>query len=271
MSAMQVNTLQVGSRTVRCLEAGRGRPLVLLHSFPLGADQFVPQLAHVAAGWRFIAPDLGGFGPTASGMDVPTTMERHAGLVLDLMDQLGIERAGIGGVSMGGYVAMALLRQAPSRVTSLVLADTRATPDTEEGRDARDRMIALVEREGMEGLATEMLPKLLGPTSRRERPAVVATVEGLIRANTVPGIRGALLALKTRPDSRPLLSAIACPTLILCGEEDVPTPPAESEAMHAAIPHSRYVLLPAAGHLSNLEVPERFNDALAEFLTWISS
>jgi pimeloyl-ACP methyl ester carboxylesterase len=132
-------------------------------------------------------------------------------------------------------------------------------------------MIALVEREGMEGLATEMLPKLLGPTSRRERPAVVATVDGLIRANTVPGIRGALLALKTRPDSRPLLSTIACRTLILCGEEDVPTPPAESEAMHAAIPHSRYVLLSGAGHLSNLEVPERFNDALAEFLTWISS
>ncbi len=267
---MQIETAQIGARKVRYLEAGAGRPLILLHSFPLIADQFIPQLRHVPSGWRFIAPDLAGFGPLPSDEDPPRTMDGQAERVLELMDHLGIDRAAIGGVSMGGYVTLAIARKAMTRTTALVLADTRATPDTEDGRAARDRMIAMVERDGMAGLAAEMMPKLVGPTSRRERPDVAPSVEALIAANTVAGIRAAILALKTRPDSRPLLPTISCPTLILCGEEDEPTPPAESEAMHAAIAQSRYVPLRRAGHLSNLEVPDRFNDALTEFLGWIS-
>jgi len=266
MTAVTTTTAQIGSRSVRYLEAGHGHPVILLHSFPLVADQFRPQLEHVPPGWRFIAPDLAGFGAVPPDSELPETMDRHAELVLEFMDHLGLEGAAVGGVSMGGYVTLAVVRRAPARVTALVLADTRATPDTDDGRAARDTMIAMVARDGLDGLAAEMMPKLLGPTSHGERPGVVATVERLIRANTVPAIRAALVALKTRPDSRPLLSTISCPTLILCGEEDVPTPPAESEAMHQAIAHSRYVPLRRAGHLSNLEVPERFTAALAEFL-----
>lgn len=239
---------------------------MLLHSFPLTADQWIPQLENVPAGWRFVAPDCSGFGAAATDADPPRTMARYADDVLELMSHLGVDRAAIAGLSMGGYVALALLRTAASRVTALVLADTRATADTNEGRAGRDRMIAMVEREGMAGLARDMMPKLLGPTSRRERPEVVDTVERLIAPNTVSGVRAALLAMKARPDSMPLLPTIGCPTLILCGDEDTLTPPAESEFMHRAMGESRFVVLPRAGHLSNLEAPDAFNAALREFL-----
>jgi pimeloyl-ACP methyl ester carboxylesterase len=261
----QIQVARLTARSVRYLEAGQGQPFVLLHSFPLNAAQWTPQLEAVPAGWRFIAPDLSGFGPSAADTDQPRSMARYADDVLELMTHLGIARAGVAGVSMGGYVALALVRTAAARVSALVLADTRPTPDTDDGRAARDRMIAMVEREGMPGLTRDMMPKLVGPTSHRERPEVVATVERLIASNSVPGIRSALLALKSRPDSTSLLPTIACPTLILCGEEDGITPPSDSEAMHRAIRGSRFRLLPRAGHLSNLEAPADFTAALKEF------
>jgi len=264
---VQTHVARLSARSVRYLEAGQGRPLMLLHSFPLNADQWMPQLQSVPPGWRFIAPDLAGFGPSTPDGEIPQSMDGHADMVFELMDHLGIQQAGVGGLSMGGYVTLACLRKALSRVTTLVLADTRATPDTDDGRAARGRLIALVDREGIDAVVSDMMPKLLGPTARRERPAVVAAVERLIRSNAAPGIRAALVALKSRPDSRPLLASIACPTLILCGDEDVPTPPADSEAMHRAIPQSRYVLLRQAGHLANLDVPAEFNAALTEFLS----
>jgi pimeloyl-ACP methyl ester carboxylesterase len=251
---------------MRYLEAGLGRPAILLHSFPLSADQWRRQLDDVPSGWRFIAPDLPGLGPAPDDGEAALTIDQHAIHVLALMDHLGIAGAAIVGVSMGGYVALALLRQAADRVTSVVLADTRATADTEEGRAGRDRMMALIERDGLEALGREMLPKLLGATTHRDRPEVVAEVRRLILANRADGVRAAVQAMRDRPDSTPLLGTIRCPALILCGEEDTLTPPAASEAMHQAIPGSRLVILPGAGHLSNLEAPDEFSGVLAEAL-----
>ena len=257
---------RVGSRTMRYFEAGQGRPAILLHSFPLSAEQWRPQLEAVPSGWRFIAPDLPGFGPAAANGEDLLTLDGHAVHVLALMDQLGIETAAIAGVSMGGYVALALLRRAALRMTTLLLADTRATADTDEGRAGRDRMMALIERDGLESLAREMLPKLLGATSHRERSEVVTEVRRLIVANRPAGVRAAVQAMRDRPDSTPLLGTIRCPAVIVCGEEDTLTPPAASEAMHRAIPGSRLMILPGAGHLSNLEAPGEFSRVLEEAL-----
>jgi pimeloyl-ACP methyl ester carboxylesterase len=218
-----------------------------------------------------VAPDLRGFRGSGPSFEDPAltardiTMASYAKDVLALMTHLEIGRAVVAGVSMGGYVAFAMLREAPARVAGLLLANTRATADTPEGRAARDRMIDLVEREGVAAIAREMVPKLLGETTHREQPDLDEAVRHLVEFNGVDGIAAALSALKNRPDSTPQLSSIACPTWILAGEEDVLIPRADQDAMQRAVPGSRLVVLPRVGHLSNLEDPRAFHDALCAF------
>lgn len=257
-------------RTVRYLEAGSGRTCILLHAFPLSADQWLPQLHRVPEGWRIVAPDVRGFRGTGQafqdvGLD-QATMASHAADVLQFMNFLDADRAVVGGLSMGGYITLAVANAAPGRLDGLVLADTKAGADSEDGRAARDAMIAKVRAEGVAAIADAMVPKLLGETSQREQPDLADAVRTLILRNTPEAVASAVSAMKTRPDSRPLLAGLTCPALVVCGMEDVLTPPAESEAMAAALPSATTVLIPGAGHLSNLEAPLVFNRALADFL-----
>jgi 3-oxoadipate enol-lactonase len=221
------------------------------------------------SGWRVIAPDTRGFrgpdGPSAERPGEPT-MEELAIDVEHVLDALGVSEAVIGGLSMGGYIALALFRRAPARFRALVLADSRATADTEQAKAGRRKMQALADAGGAAAIADDMLPKLLGDTTKRERPELERHVRALIEANSPEAIRGALAAMMTRQDSRPMLGAIACPALVVVGEEDTLTPPPDSEAMHAAIDGSTLVRIPRAGHLSNLEQPDAFNTALVRFL-----
>jgi 3-oxoadipate enol-lactonase len=240
--------------------------LVLLHAFPLNARMWEPQLALAAHDWRVLAPDLRGFGGGTT--DPPaSTVDEYAGDVIDLLDALHIEDAIIAGLSMGGYAAFAILRHAPRYVRGLILADTRSQADTPEGVTNRTRMLQLLIEKGPAAVVDEMIPKLLGATTRASRPGVVDVVRALALSNPPEAIAGAIRALMTRPDSTPLLSTIHCPTLIVVGEEDTLTPPALSEEMHRAIAGSELIVVPGAGHLSSFEQPDVFNSALARFLT----
>lgn len=263
---MKTHVANLLHRSLRYLESGEGKPLVLLHAFPLSADQWLPQLHRVPKGWRFIAPDLRGFRGAGPAFEDPglgnLSIDDYADDVIQLMIHLEVERAVVCGVSMGGYVAFGMLRRAPRRVAGLVLANTRSTADTAEGRAGRDRMIDLARREGPAAIAREMVPKLLGATSKANQPDLEDGVRRLIEMNSSDGIVSALQALKGRPDSTPLLSTISCPTLVLSGDEDVIIPAAEAEAMHRAIAGSSLAVLPKIGHLSNLEAPALFNKAL---------
>lgn len=259
-------TLETRAGRVRVLEAGGGWPVVLLHAFPLSADMWRPQLDRVQDGCRLIAPDLRGFGPSAGALDGPATMDTMADGVEAVLDALEIDRAVIGGLSMGGYVTFALYRHHPGRFSGVVLADTKATADTPEGREARRKMIDLVRAEGAGAVADQMIPKLLGETSQRERPQLATTVRALIEANGPEGIAAAIEAMMGRPDSTPLLPSISVPALIVVGSEDTLTPPADAEAMQRKLDRSRLVVLPQAGHLSNMETPDAFSQALTDFL-----
>jgi 3-oxoadipate enol-lactonase len=239
--------------------------LVLLHGFPLNARMWTDQLALSERGWHVIVPQLRGFDGGAA--DPPaTSMDDYAGDVIDLLDTLHVHEAVIGGLSMGGYVAFAVLRAAARYVQALVLADTRPQADTPDGVAARRKMLELVQSNGAAAVADEMLPKLLGETTRATRPDVVEQVRALVLANSTEAIAGAIRALMSRPDSTPLLASIHVPTLILVGDEDVVTPRALSDEMHRAIPGSELVVIERCGHLSNLEQPAAFGTALARFL-----
>ena len=224
------------------------------------------QLTLADTGWRVIAPQLRGFDGGA-GDPPAASVDDYAGDVIDLLDALHVTQAVIGGLSMGGYVAFALLRLAARYVQGLVLADTRSQADTPEGVAGRTRLLQVVQDKGPSVVADEMIPKLLSEMTRNTRPVVVELVRTLAVANSSDAIAGAIRALMTRPDSTPLLSSIHVPTLVLVGDEDALTPPPASEEMHRAIAGSELVRIPQAGHLSNLEQPELFNAALAAFLT----
>jgi 3-oxoadipate enol-lactonase len=240
--------------------------LLLLHAFPLNARMWEGQLALAETGWRVIAPQLRGF-DGGSGDPPATSVDDYAGDVIDLLDALHVTQAVVGGLSMGGYVAFAILRCAARYVQGLILADTRSQADTPDGIAGRTRMLQLAKDMGPSAVAEEMVPKLLGETTRKTKPAVAEQVRSLVLASSADAIAGAVRALMTRPDSTPLLSSIHVPTLIIVGDEDTLTPPAASEDMHRAIAGSELARIPRAGHLSNLEQPDLFTAALAAFLS----
>jgi 3-oxoadipate enol-lactonase len=265
-------TVEIDDEPVHYLEAGAGWPVLLLHGFPLSADMWRAVLDGVPDGWRFIAPDLAGFrGPdTPVRADAPVpavgTLDDYARRLGRLLDLLEIDRAVIGGVSMGGYVTFAMFRLQAERFSWMILADTRAAADTPEGRAGRAKMRDLLRDRGPSAIADRMLPTLLGTTTKRERPEVMDHVRRLIEANPAQALDQALAAMMDRPDSTADLARISCPVLVVCGEEDELIPAAESERLQRAVPRSMLTLLPAAGHLSPLERPEAFTKALTDFL-----
>jgi 3-oxoadipate enol-lactonase len=248
------------------LEAGAGWPVVLLHAFPLHAGMWRRQLEHVPQGWRFIAPDLRGCGRASATLPSDGTlvsMETYAADLRDLLDCLEVDEAAIAGLSMGGYVAFAMHRHSPARLTGLLLADTRSTADTSEQGALRTRLREVLAQGGTRALADQMLPNLL---STDADPAVVAEARRLIEGGDPAGLDAALVAMMERPDSTPDLPHISCATLVVAGEFDGVTPVAGAEAMQRAIPRSALTVIAGAGHLSNLEQPEQFSRVLADFL-----
>lgn len=245
-------------------EAGAGEPVLWLHGYPHDRSLWGPQLADPVPGFRFIAVDLPGFGD--SDRVAPPSLDAWADWVVALLDALDIPRAVIGGLSMGGYLAFALWRRHPQRVRALILADTRAGADTEDGKVKRRAMQELARTEGAGAIAERMIEGMVGRTTRAVAPDAVTTLDLMMRRASTDAIVDALQALIDRPDSTPTLATISVPTLILCGDEDVLTPVAESRAMLRAIDGSRLDVIPEAGHLSNFERPALFNRLLSDFL-----
>ncbi|HKB10212.1 MAG TPA: alpha/beta fold hydrolase [Vicinamibacterales bacterium] len=240
--------------------------LVLIHAFPLNARMWERQLSLAGDGWHVLVPQLRGFDGGA-GEPPAASVDDYAGDVIDLLDSLHIDEAVIGGLSLGGYITFAILRHAARYIHALVLADTKSQADTPEGVEGRKRLLQTVTDKGPAAIADEMVPKLLGETTRRERPEIAERVREFVLSNPTTAIAGAIRALMSRPDSTPLLETIHVPTLIVVGAEDTITPPSASEEMHRAIHGSELVQIPGAGHLANLEQPAAFDAALARFLS----
>jgi 3-oxoadipate enol-lactonase len=243
---------------MKWLQAGAGWPVILLHAFPLAADMWRPQLEAVPEGWRFIAPEY--LSPAA------ITMDDYAADVFALMDGLKLDEAVIGGLSMGGYVTFAMHRLEPARFTGMVLADTRPQADTPQAREGRVQLRQRLARDGPRGVAEQMLPKLLSEAARREEGDALRHTRTMIEGSAPETIDAAIGALMGRPDSTPGLSSISCSTIVLVGEHDEITPPADADALQRAIARSTLCVIPGAGHLSSLEQPDPFSRGLADFL-----
>ncbi len=246
-------------------DQGQGPPVVLLHAFPQNRAMWASQVEALSKTCRVVTLDFRGFGES----DAPLwhyTLDQFADDVKGLLDHLAIRQAVLVGLSMGGYTLFAFWRKYADRVKGLVLADTRAQADTEEGRAGRFAMAQTAYAKGASAIADTMLPKLLSPVALQTKPDLVGQVREAIEQTQISGIAGALMAMAERADSVPLLAQIACPTLVITGELDGPTPPADGRLMAERIPGARLELIPQAGHLSNLEQPEAFNAAVCAFL-----
>jgi len=237
-------------------------PVVFLHAFPLNASMWASQL-RALEGRTVLTPHFPGFGGRPPG---EASLEAFARAVLADMDEAGIQRAAVVGLSMGGYVAFRLHALAPERVAALVLADTRAGPDDETGRQKRTDQAARAREEGVGWLPEALLPALLGETTLRERPQVVNRVREIMGEADPEGVARALEAMRERPDSTPELKRVEVPVLALTGDQDSLTPVAEARTIAGAVADGRLTVIPNAGHLTNLEAAGTFNEALRVFL-----
>ncbi|MEW5719082.1 MAG: alpha/beta fold hydrolase [Chloroflexota bacterium] len=240
-------------------------PLLFIHGFPLDRTYWAGQTRALGDVARVIAPDLRGFGESRAPAGA-VTMDTFADDLRDLLDALGVQRAVVAGLSMGGYIAFAFYRKYAARVRALILADTRATPDTPEAKKGRDENIALAREKGSAAVAEKMFPKMLAPQTIAERADIANAARALMSRQPVEGVIAALGALRDRPDSTPTLAQIAALTQIIVGAEDTLTPPKDSEQMRDGVRGARLAVIPNAGHLSNLEQPDAFNQVVREFL-----
>jgi pimeloyl-ACP methyl ester carboxylesterase len=246
-------------------DVGAGVPLVLLHGFPFSKEMWRPQLAPLSKRCRLIVPDLAGFGesepiPAVKG---PAHPARLADQVSVLLEQLRVPSAIICGLSMGGYVALSLARRRPTLVRALVLANTRATTDTEEGKQNREKTALAVLEKGPSYLVETLMPKLLSPNAS---PEVRDEVESMIRLCSAESAASASRGMARRDDSQGLLRKLEVPVLVISGSADALIPLADSEAMVGLCKQGKLSVLEGAGHMSNLEAPDAFNKSVLDFV-----
>lgn len=250
---------------------GAGQPIIFLHAFPLNRQMWDADVRSLLTQgalqgqFRLVSLDWPGFGESDIVNDV-STMEEFADIVAQMMDTLGMQQAILCGLSMGGYAAFAFLRKYPERLAGLILADTRPGADTPEAQANRENVARIALDEGTEAIANMQLPRVISDYTRQHEPQVEAYVRQMINAATPQGIAAASLGMAQRQDSTDLLSSISVPTLVIVGEQDALTPPAVAQAYAAQIPNAQYTTIPYAGHLSNLEQPEAFLQAVRGFL-----
>lgn len=256
--------VRIAGADIRYEVEGSGPALVFLHAFPLGLAQWDDQI-ELARSARVIRFDCRGFGGSSFN-DGALGMDRIADDAAALLEHLGVDKAVVAGCSMGGYACFSMVRRHPERIRALILQDTRAGADSPQARAERAPLSNRVLAEGAGVVLDAFLPRLLGATTLRERPELIARVRSVILANKPRGIADALLGLGARVDSTPTLASIRVPALVVCGEEDLLTPPAEAQAMASAVAGARLELIPKGGHLANLENPAAYNRVVRAFL-----
>jgi pimeloyl-ACP methyl ester carboxylesterase len=260
---MPLCKLPASGLTIGYDELGTGTPLVLLHAFPLDRGMWKPQLAALAEAARVVALDLPGFGESPPAA---FSIEGVADVVAEFLAVRAIPKAVVCGLSMGGYVALALARKHPDALAGLILADTRAGVDDRTAKANRTKSIALVEEKGSAALFETMAPKVLSELTHTAKPEVVERAKSIAAKQAAASVIAALAALRDRPDANPGLKAIAVPTLVLVGEYDAVTPPLAAANLSAQIRRSTLLHIPGAGHLSNVENPDAFNAAVCGFV-----
>jgi pimeloyl-ACP methyl ester carboxylesterase len=257
--------VEIGRISLEVEDHGEGVPLVLLHGFPLSSQMWTPIRAALGEASRAITPDLRGFGDS----DKPETgyeMETLASDVLALADRLGLDRFVLGGHSMGGYVAFRVLAAAAGRVAGLVLVDTRAEADDDQGRARRQDSIAAIGRGEVGAFLDGFVGRLVGPSAKTRAPRLLDELRAVAGAASPHALAGCLAGMAGRPDSHELLQRFKGPALVIVGQEDELTPPTAAHAMAADLADAELVVIARSGHTPSVERPIPVAEAMLAFL-----
>ena len=245
-------------------DAGSGPCVLFIHGWPHNRTLWAAQLSGLPTHARCLAPDLRGFG--GSSVSPPYSIDQYADDLAAFLGVLGTGPVVVCGVSMGGYVALSMLRRHPSLLRALILTSTRATADSPEAREKRARLITFVREHGVEALAGRQLKAMVGETTFSTRPDVREALRLLMAGAPAEGVIGALEAMAARADSTNLLAGITLPTLVVSGAEDTFTLPHELRALADAIPGAHLEVIHGAGHVCCYERPAAYNHVVSEFL-----
>lgn len=244
---------------------GSGPDLLLIHPFPAHHGVWSEVAGLLSTRYRVILPDVRGLGDSSPG-ERPATMEKHAGDMVRLLDELKIGKTVWAGNSIGGYIFFEFWRRYRERIASVILVDTKASSDSDEARKTRLAAAEDVLNRGTEPFIDAQLPKLMGESTHRNRPDKVAEAKKMMMKAWAAGIAAVQQGMAARPDSNATLATIDVPTLVVCGEEDGLTTPLEMESMHRSIRGSIFRRVPKAGHYSPFEQPEEVHRVIRDFL-----
>jgi len=267
-----MKTARISTGELAYIDRGAGQPVLLVHGFPLDHTMWEAQIDALSKHSRVIAPDLRGFGQSKLGSMEPTygiTMQRYADDLAEFLDALDFgvdQRIVFIGLSMGGYIAWQFVKKYPERLLGLALLDTRSLSDTDEARAGRIKMAEKVAEWGSGRVAEMMGPKLVAPSAFEEKPAVVTAIRRVVQSTSPAAVAAAQRGLAARPDMTSFLPQIKVPTLIIVGDQDAISPPAEMQAIAAAIANAELVVIPNSGHMTTMENPEAVNAALSRFV-----
>lgn len=259
-------TATIDGASIHFRDKGQGLPVILLHGFPFAHRMWDAQVDALAVNYRVIAPDFRGFGQSTNPGGA-FTMERLADDIHGLALHLNLGSFILGGLSMGGYVALAYAAKYPSSLRGLMLFDTKAQADTAEAKQTRDKMIELARRQGARPIAVTMLAKLIPAASAEGRPQLVRDLRQMMESTDPQTIAHALAAMRDRPDYTVVLPRIAAPTLVVVGDDDAITPPDVMALFHERIPRSTMRSIPSAGHMTPMEQPQLVTHAIETFLS----
>lgn len=266
-----IQQINIPGATLSVLDVGQGTPILFVHGFPLDHTMWREQVADLSRDHRCLVPDLRGFGQSTV-TEGCVTMEQFADDLAELLDALAItEPVVLCGLSMGGYIAWQFARRHATRLKGLILSDTRAVPDSPEAAANRLKLAEDVVRVGSELVANAMLPKLLSDRESNRRTELKDDLRRVILGTDPRGLAAASRGMAERADARPWLPEIDCPTLVIVGEQDVISPPAEMSEIAAALSRATFRVIPDAGHLAPLENPQPVNDAIRSFLSTTST
>lgn len=265
MQPLAFRHVKSGDAEIAYRVLGEGPPVVLLHPFPANHEFWLPVAEALSTRYRIILPDLRGHGDSGAG-EGPATMEKHAADIARVLDDAGVDRAPLVGVSIGGYALFELWRRHRGRIAALGLCNTKAPADSAEARAGRLQAANDVLERGTEPFFGSMIPRLLGKTTREMRPDLAAGALGMMRKMSAENVAQVQRGMAERPDSVETLKTMNVPTLLVTGDEDILTGVNEAELMRQHIAGSQLRVIAKAGHYSPWEQPEEVGRLLRQFL-----